>query len=287
MRWGIVAALLVSSLAACGDPSVDRPDGGPGLDATNGGEPPPKPTLDAPPARQPWRIVTLHGRAPGARRVIIEGAGNPVASPVLPDNTFCVDIALERADSYDFSVLAQGADGQLSDPAGPTTVVFDPNAPGIPGLSTCSGADPAGCSTTIEICDNGRDDDCNNLVDMRDPDCATCTDDAFEPNDDGTAPRVDPGREDGLKICPGNQDYFGVFARSGETITARIFFVNANGNLDLELLGLDQRTVLERATSLDDDEALTHTATATGQYDLVVFSSDNASNDYALDLRIE
>lgn len=266
---------------------VSAPDAGGPMDAAGSADPPSKPTLDTPPARQPWRILTLHGRAPGARRVIIEGAGNPVASPVLPDNTYCVDLELETADTYQVTVLAQGADGQLSEPAGPATVVFDPAAPGIPGLATCSGADPAGCSTTIEICDNGRDDDCNNLVDARDPDCATCTDDPLEPNDDAAAPRLDPGRIDGLTICPGNQDYYGVFLRAGETMTARVFFVHANGNIDAELLGLDQRTVLMRAASLDDDETLTHTATVTGEYDVLIFSPDSTSNDYALDLRIE
>lgn len=279
-----LALLLLA--AACGDPTIEGRDAGM-ADASGSAQPPAKPTVDAPPVRQPWPIVTVRGRAPGARRVIVEGGGNPIASPVLPDSTFCVDVELAETGDYQLSVLAQGSDGQLSEPAGPSPVNFDVAAPGIPGLSTCSGADPAGCSSSVEICDNNRDDDCNNLVDARDPDCATCTDDALEPNDDQNAPRIDPGRLDSLKICPGNADYYGVYARVGETITARAFFVHAQGNLDLELFGLDRRTIIARATSLDDDETLTHTATVTGEYDLVVFSSDSATNDYALDLRIE
>ena len=70
----------------------------------------------------------------------------------------------------------------------------------------------------------------------RDPACSTCTDDLLEPNDDVGAPRLDPGRVDGLKICPGNEDFYGVFARAGDTIDARIFFAHAGGDLDAALL---------------------------------------------------
>jgi hypothetical protein len=285
-RFSLVSSIFAASLLACGDPSIEARDGGI-MDAAGSADPPQKPTLDAPPSRQPWRIVTLHGRAPGARRVIVEGGGNPIASPVLPDNSFCVDVELDEPDTYQLTVLAQGSDGQLSEPTAAASVTFDVTAPGIPGLSTCTGADPAGCQSTVEICDNNRDDDCNNLVDARDPDCANCTDDAFEPNDDHNAPRIDPGRKDSLRICPANIDYYGVYAREGETITARAFFVHAQGNIDLELFGLDRQSIIARATSLDDDETLTHTATVTGEYDLRVFSADAAANDYALDLRIE
>ncbi|MCK6550737.1 hypothetical protein L6R52_33175 [Myxococcota bacterium] len=285
-RLIVPLAALAALTLACGEPSVSGPDGGStGIDSGPTSPPPAKPTVDATPARTPYAVLTLRGRAEG-RRVIVEGGGNPIASTLLPDGSFCVDVPLRAPGDYALSVFAQAADGQISDAAGPIAVTFDPAAPGIPGGETCSGADPAGCPGTQEICDNNRDDDCNSLVDERDPDCASCTDDVLEPNDDPSAPRIDPGRYEGLRICPANEDYYGLFLRTGERADVRLFFVHAQGNLDLHLLGTDRRRVVARSTSLDDDESLTFTATTTGQLPLRVFSDDGASTTYTLDVRV-
>jgi hypothetical protein len=282
------AGLLLVAGLGCGEPSVTRPDGGPlaFLDARGMTPAPETPILEAVPERVPYTVATLRGQA-GARRVIVESSANPVAATVLPDGSFCVDAPMPQPGEYSFRVYAQGADGQLSERPAVVSVRFDPAAPSVPGAQTCSGGDPAGCAGSVEICDNRRDDDCNNLVDERDPACATCADDPLEPNDDASAPRVDPRRYDGLMICPGDVDYYGVLLREGETLSARLFFTHAMGNLDLELLATDRRTVLARSTSTTDDELLSYTASVAGEHKLLVFGPGGSSNRYALDLRVD
>ncbi|MBW2464846.1 MAG: PPC domain-containing protein, partial [Deltaproteobacteria bacterium] len=226
------------------------------------------------------------GRAPEARRVLINGSDNPLVTPVLPMETFCLDVPMPNPGTYTFEVTSQNSGGIFSTGSAMVTVEFDPGAPPILGLVTCSGADPAGCAGATEICENGRDDDCNGLVDDRDPECIECVDDIFEPNDDAAAPRLDPDRYEGLSLCSGNEDYFGVYARAGDTINASLFFSHPSGNIDAELLGLDRSTVVDSSTSTTDDEFVTHTATETGEYMLRVWGPGGAMNGYTLRLDV-
>ncbi|NIU68805.1 MAG: hypothetical protein GWN73_26710 [Actinobacteria bacterium] len=189
-------------------------------------------------------------------------------------------------DSYTFEVQGQNMDGVFSEGSASVMVVFDPASAPVPGLVTCSGMDPAGCAAATEICDNGRDDDCNGLADLRDPACSECVDDVFEPNDDVNAPRADPGRYEGLAICPGNADYYGVYARAGDTLRATIFFSHAAGDLDMELLDLDRSTVLVTSASMDDDEVVSHEVTETGEYKVRVWGPGGSMNGYTLDLDV-
>jgi len=195
-------------------------------------------------------------------------------------------VPLRTAATYDITVDGQGVGGLLSVDPARVTVTFDPAAPSTPGATTCSGADPGGCVGAVEICGNMRDDDCNGLVDAFDPACATCADDALEPNDAPDAPRIDPMRYDGLQICPGDEDFYGIFARSGQTIVARVFFSASAGDLDLELLGTDGRTAIMRSTGTTDTETVMGTVTADGQYVVHVFGFSGASNSYSLDVRV-
>jgi hypothetical protein len=160
------------------------------------------------------------------------------------------------------------------------------NAAPINDATTCNGSHPAGCVNTVEICGNGRDDDCNNLIDEEDPTCAVCTPDALEPNDDPGAPQIDPGRLEDLTLCPSDIDYYGIYAEDGQMITARAFFQHAEGNLDLLLFGVDRRTIVQQSVSQTDDEMLTYTATAAGVYPLSVFAEPGVSNTYVLELDV-
>ena len=283
LRLGLCAAAALLG-AACGDPDV-RFDGGSFFDAPPS-FPPAPPVIESFETPVPWPVATIRGRAEGSRRIIVEGFGNPLAAAVLPDSTFCVDLEMPSPGTYAFLFFSQSDAGLLSNRSATAMVEFDPAATPIAGLTTCSGGDPAGCSGSTEICDNGRDDDCNGFVDGRDPACSTCTDDLLEPNDDANAPRLDPGRVDGLKICPGNEDYYGVFAREGDTIDVRIFFTHAAGDLDASLLDLDRSTTIVRSNTLDDDEVLTHVAAAEGQHVVRVFSASGDENTYAIDVRV-
>jgi hypothetical protein len=133
-----------------------------------------------------------------------------------------------------------------------------------------------------EICDNGRDDDCNGLRDLADPACSTCEDDIFEPNDGLGAPRLDPGRYDGLVLCAGSVDYYGIFVGVGDTIQARALFVHANGNIDLQLYAPDRSTVVGQTTSMTDDESLEYVATEGGEYKVRVAAPGSENTQYVL-----
>lgn len=137
--------VALAALASCGAPSVDVPagndritsDGGSGGDLSS-------PSVTPPPARYPYAKLALRGTAPNATRVIVEGAGNPVAAQVQPvDNSFCVVVDLAAAPAhYTLEVKSQAGDGRLSPGA---TVELDRanDAPPPPDGKLCDGT-PAG-----------------------------------------------------------------------------------------------------------------------------------------------
>jgi hypothetical protein len=283
MRRGVSALVLLA--AACGEPSVDRPDTSIFPSDANVA-PPAQPELMTVPAQVPWPVVTLRGTALDARRIFVDGAGNALVSTVLPDQTFCIDVPLPTAAVYMLEVRSQNSGGQLSTSPTLATVEFNPAAPPIPGATTCSGGSPTGCATTMENCTNTRDDDCDGLVDARDPACATCSDDALEPNDDTDAPRVEPGRYDNLRSCPGNDDYYAVHLEPGESLDVRVFFSHSMGDIDLRILAADGTTVLARSASVDDDENATYVSTASTDVYVHVINYDEQANGYALDISV-
>lgn len=286
MRRG-VSGLVFALAIGCGEPSVDRPDTSI-FSADANTTPPATPELDAVPAQVPWPVVTLRGRASDARRIFVEGAGNPLVSSVLPGDVFCVDVPLATPNVYMLEVRSRNSLGQSSETPALATVEFDPSAPPVPGATTCSGGSPTGCMTATEDCMNTRDDDCDGLVDARDPSCSTCMDDLLEPNDDTDAPRVEPGRYDNLRSCPGNDDYYAVHLEAGETIDVRVFFSHAISDIDLRLIAADGTTVLVRSVSTDDDENAMWTATeATDVYVHVSsYGEMPKPNGYALDISV-
>ena len=287
MQRKIIVALSALWVSACVEPQIQTPDAGyfNFLDASGEPTPPNSPVIDPVPNRQPYPIVTIRGLADG-RRVIVEGGPNPVASTVVPDGSFCVDIELPQPGDYTFSAYTQSMDGLIS--ASPTeiSVTFDPASSSISNAQTCDGSDPAGCAMQTEICDNGRDDDCNNLVDDDDPACANCLDDNLEPNNSPDAPRIDPARINNLRICPNDPDYYGVYLKADETLNARIYFDHSFGNIDMQLLN-EKKEILERSNTSTDDEALTYTSSTAGEFILFIYSDDGANNPYSLELTLE
>ena len=88
---------------------------------------------------------------------------------------------------------------------------------------------------------------------------APCPDDSFEDNDEPfLAPFVSPGTTAGVNVCTGDDDYFNIFVDAGETITVNVRFTNAEGDIDLALLGFLNIPVAT-SVSVDDDESVTYT----------------------------
>lgn len=284
---GALALLGASLLGACGGPSVDAPDAD--FLRPDGGmfTPPCVPSLEMTPAQVPYPLVTIRGNACEAKRILVRGGENPLVTRVLPDESFCIDVPLREPRDFNLQVLGQNGAGELSTPQN-VAVTFNPSAPDIPGARTCSGASPRGCMTSTETCDNGRDDDCDSLIDAADPDCATCDDDLLEQNDDIPAPQIEPGRYDDLRICPGNRDYFAFALEGTDEIRARALFAHSAGDLDISLLDPNGMAVATSMT-VDDDESLMYVVPPTqgGVYHVFVTGvDDEVRNDYTLDVSV-
>lgn len=284
-RRAILASCIL--LGGCGTPVLDRPDRTGIIDLDGGTQPPPPaPQVEAFSSRQPYLLASLRGRAEG-RRIYVEGLGNRRVYPIQPDGRFCLDIPLPTPGTHVLYLIAQSQDGQLSEPAGPFSVEFDSAAAVPVGAVTCTGANPNGCASPFEICGNGVDDDCNALVDAQDPRCAPCQDDILEPNDEAGSPRLAPNQVyPDLKLCAGNEDWFGVYLDVGQRLEAQIRFTHAEGDLDLSLTGPDPSAPLTESRTLLNVEELSHTASIAGTYHLRVFGSDITSNIYALELTV-
>lgn len=292
-RTGVV--VLLGLLGSACSPTLELPDAGFTLLPDRSITPPPgAPMVDPPPAVTPYQIVTFRGTAEG-RRVFVTADGlNPEAATLGSGGDFCVDVRVTNPGTYLFDLQAYGQDNQIGAPLPQKiSVTYDPSAPQIgDSLTTCSGVHPRGCTGQIEICDDGIDNDCNNLRDMQDPACNPCTDDQFEDNDNQSAASVQPGHYRGLMICPADPDFYGIYVRRGERLTAQISFPHPEGNLDMDLLSVKagnppERMVLSRSDTQMDSEIISYTATVTGVHMLSVFGSMSTANAYDLVIRLD
>lgn len=284
MKGRLPIALVTLGLLALGgcDNTIERRDGSI-IDDDDGGAPPSPPVLDMdPPPVLAWPVVTLRGTAPGARRVLVRGGENPIVTAVLPDERFCVDVPLPIIQSYTLELLSHGQSGLFSEPT-TTMTEFDPASPPGMVIPTCSGGDPRGCMGDTEICDNLRDDDCDGRADDDDPDCATCANDLLEDNDAlADAPRLPPGEYPDLVICPDDDDYYAIYLRPDEVVSATIQFTHMEADLDLELYD-PMGSQVDSSVSTTDEEMVGVTATMEGEHVIRVFSpTAGATTSYRL-----
>ncbi len=278
--------VVFAATTSCGDPMVSRPEGGWQLGDGASLEPPPRPSIEPPATPAPYVVATLRGRALGAVRIVVEGVDDPPVRRVLGDGSFCVDVPLPRPGNYTLRVRSQAEGGAFSPPSEPVHVVFDPAVPRVPGAAMCNGADPAGCPGSEEICGNDYDDDCNGLQDEEDPACRSCEDDVLEPNGVEGGPRIEPGRHEDLRLCPGDEDRYGVYLFPGESVLARAFFAHDEGDLQMQLLGASGE-VLAESRSATDDERVEWTASDAGEAQLRLWLEGGGGPvRYVLDLRI-
>lgn len=77
-----------------------------------------------------------------------------------------------------------------------------------------------------------------------------CQPDAFEPNFDlAHAATLTDARTEGLTLCPGEKDYYKVWAKKGETLTLTLDFKQSDGDLDMRLYERVGGQIVLRATS--------------------------------------
>lgn len=115
-----------------------------------------------------------------------------------------------------------------------------------------------------------------------------CQADRFEPNDDGaSSAAVSPTSYSALTLCAGeSDDYYRVTAAAGDTIRARITFVHAVANLDMELLDPSGAPLL-RSAGTEDHELVSRDVPAAGEYLIHVFKAIGSDGDSTYDLSVE
>mgnify|MGYP006279319525 CR=1 FL=1 len=106
--------------------------------------------------------------------------------------------------------------------------------------------------------------------------------DDLEPNDEReNATEIDLGEHDDLRVVDGERDYYAVSVDAGERLNVDVEFDDAEGDLDLAVLGPDG-DVLTDSDSTTDGESASVITEESGEYYVVVYGYDDATNGYSL-----
>lgn len=100
----------------------------------------------------------------------------------------------------------------------------------------------------------------------------SCAADAAEPNNTAQTAMAVPAAGTQLSICESDQDWFSVEGIAGKKLVVDLSFRQADGDLDVMLVGLDGQQVLAVADGTSDGEHLEHVLPLDGTYALRVFS---------------
>ncbi len=114
-----------------------------------------------------------------------------------------------------------------------------------------------------------------------------CIDDLLEDNDtrDTARPLPTPGPVFSIPLsaCPADDDWFSVPAIAGQELQIEVYFSHAEGDIDIQLFDPGGNHVAD-SLSVTDNEKITHVATASGTYTLLVWLIWDAGtwpgNDY-------
>lgn len=115
---------------------------------------------------------------------------------------------------------------------------------------------------------------------------ATCGADPFEPNNARTsATTLTPGTYGSLTSCDQDDDFYAIALTAGTPLTVNLSFVDAEGDIDVELLD-PAGTMVAIADTPTDNEQLTYTPSTSGTYVLRVHLYGDAGsipgNSYTL-----
>ncbi len=116
---------------------------------------------------------------------------------------------------------------------------------------------------------------------------SSCGDDAFEENDArANAADLQPGTQSDLTICSNDDDWYAIDLAAGDGLTATIFFDDAAGDLDLQLVDAQGRILASSVSVLDNEEATVGMVETAGTYYVRVYGFLGAANTYDLDLDV-
>lgn len=147
-------------------------------------------------------------------------------------------------------------------------------------------ADAAETTDDVELADTSEETDADEQPTCPDP---------YEDNDTvADATPVSSGDTIQAAICGiDDLDIFKIDLTVGQQITLTHQFVNANGNLDLNLHAPSQVDDVSKTGSavaytfaFDDEEILTHTAAEDGTYHVLVFNNEETENPYTLKFEV-
>ncbi len=107
---------------------------------------------------------------------------------------------------------------------------------------------------------------------------ATCAADSYEPNNtQALGPTLSPGSYSNLSSCVQDDDFYTVPLTSGAPFTANLTFVDAEGDIDVELLD-PNGTIAASASSATDNEQINYTPTMSGNFSLRVYLYGDAGS---------
>ena len=193
------------------------------------------------------------------------------ADPDCSTNTACIEVCTDGIDN-DTDGLVDCRDPSCVADAACLEICTGGRDEDLDGLVDCRDPDCSANAACPENCTNGIDDDANSLVDCVDPDCrltgTCCIQDLLENNDAiATATPIAAWQArmgTAVTVSTGDDDFYAVPVCAGVTVQASLNFVNANGNIDLELRNATGASVLAFSRSLaNNSETITYNAVRT------------------------
>ncbi len=111
-----------------------------------------------------------------------------------------------------------------------------------------------------------------------------CPSDDGEPNNTVATASAMPAATQVVSICESDEDFYVLPGTRGKKVVIDVTFRHGDGDLDVQLLGLDGRQILATSDSSSDNEQITATLPLDGDYTIRVFSlSSGANADYFID----
>jgi hypothetical protein len=110
-----------------------------------------------------------------------------------------------------------------------------------------------------------------------------CDDDDQEPNDSAlSAVPVEAGGYSGLVVCPHDEDWYVIDRTYDQKLEVRIEYPAIEGDLDLDLLGGDAQTLVDRSSTAADFELVQVDNYPGTRFFIRVYGNPEISNQYTM-----